>query len=116
MMMNETSSTVILTEKANMTSTTAIITVTDTTTEMTTELNIHGRATKRSRLNRRAKAKKEYEYHKQIIRELQDQYQFDESSSCSYKSTESSENNNEGNKREFKDELSDIGFSRVTTR
>ena len=71
--------------------------------------NIHGRATKRSRLNQRAKAEKEYEYHKQIIRELQDQYQF-----------ESSENNNERNKREFKDELGDIEqcftFTQITIK
>ena len=38
-----------------------------------------------------------------MIRELQDEYQFDESN-YSDKSKESSENNNESDEREFKDE------------
>ena len=49
-----------------------------------------------------------------MISQLQDEYQFDESSHYSEKSNESSENNSESNEREFKDQLSDIGYSRVT--
>ena len=48
-----------------------------------------------------------------MIREIQDGYQFDESSNYSKKSNESSDNNNES---EFKNELSDIGFSHITIK